>query len=159
LFENIYKTKEKKEFLWLSGPPGGGKSTLIKALASQLSIEVCSFTHAVQLSSKKINSSDREFAFRSSLACFAEFLKSHERFSSLVKDDENLLTLKILLFDDFPTLHFENCFERFRTSVFNFIKSSSHPLIFIISDGVFSQSDLYKMFPLTWRTTRMVVEI
>jgi SpoVK/Ycf46/Vps4 family AAA+-type ATPase len=61
LFENIYKTKEKKEFLWLSGPPGGGKSTLIKALASQLSIEVCSFTHAVQLSSKKINSSDREF--------------------------------------------------------------------------------------------------
>jgi len=143
--------RHNEKVLIIIGPPGSGKSTMIKLIAKKLSIEIKEWIepNSKQTFARFVKNNERSFEPEEEE--IIEFLEQ-SKYKGLLKTipRPNLLCEHLVLLDDLPQFH-ENSVSK-RKKIFEIIKDfseeSTHPIVLIIgsiSDNQATSQNMEKM--------------
>ncbi|KAG8516142.1 Cell cycle checkpoint protein RAD17 [Galemys pyrenaicus] len=145
--------KQGGSILLITGPPGCGKTTTIKILSKELSIQIQEWINPIlpdfqKDDFKELFNSDSSFhPYQSQIAVFKEFLLRATKYNKLQMLGDDLRTdKKIILVEDLPNQFYRDCHtlhEVLRT----YVQIGRCPLIFIISDSVSGDNSQRLLFP------------
>ncbi|XP_037384999.2 cell cycle checkpoint protein RAD17 isoform X1 [Talpa occidentalis] len=146
--------KQGGSILLITGPPGCGKTTTIKILSKELSIQVQEWINPILPDFQKddfkvlFNSESSFHPYQSQIAVFKEFLLRATKYNKLQMLGDDLRTdKKIILVEDLPNQFYRDCHtlhEVLRT----YVQIGRCPLIFIISDSVSGENNSQRLlFP------------
>ncbi|XP_012577223.1 PREDICTED: cell cycle checkpoint protein RAD17 [Condylura cristata] len=145
--------KKGGSILLITGPPGCGKTTTIKILSKELSIQVQEWTNPILANFQKdefkelFNSESSFHPYQSQIAVFKEFLLRATKYNKLQMLGDDLRTdKKIILVEDLPNQFYRDC-HSLHDVLRTYVQIGRCPLIFIISDSVSGDNSQRLLFP------------
>ncbi|EGC39941.1 hypothetical protein DICPUDRAFT_74539 [Dictyostelium purpureum] len=134
-----YPLSEK--LLFLTGPTGVGKSTLVRVLSKTMDFEIVEWINPPIVVTKNFDD-NLSTPYSSTISEFKKWVKYNSQGFSMFSTNIN----KVLFIEDIPNVTNENRLE-FLKIFENFLENSLFPMVFVLSDSFTGNSGLYQLFP------------
>lgn len=135
-------TRTAQRVLFLTGPPGSGKTATVQVLARELKIEVVEWLNPVNL--KDFGVDGVKMTSPNQMSHFEDFLKQVQRYPSLMMEgNDQVVQNKLILVEDMPFMVDDrDQIDRFRNALRKFFANTKFPLVFILCDSAEGTSSL-----------------